>query len=123
MLEKTPVKGTFSSPKMPRRIPEVLNRREIRRLLHALTGIYAVMSGLLYGSGLRTSECAGLRVENIDIENQRISVGSESAKERTTVLADKFRPMLYRQLENTRKIYENDTDRGFIEMCEWDVTV
>lgn len=120
VLEKTPDKDIFSSPGVPRRIPEVLNRQEIRRLLHALTGMYAVMGGLLYGSGLQTSECAGLRVGNIDFENQRITVQPESAKERTTVLAEKFRPMLHRQLEKTRKTYENDTERGYVEMCEWE---
>ncbi len=122
VLEKTHGStDIFSGPRMPRRTPEVLNHEEIRHLFNTLTGIYAVMGGLLYGSGLLTSECAGLRVADIDFDHHRITVrSSDSTKERTTVLANKFRPMLRKQLEKAGKIYENDTERGFIETCEWE---
>jgi hypothetical protein len=58
--------GDFTRAKRPRRLPVVLTREEVNRLLDALTGTYALMAGLLYGSGLRLMECVRLRVKDVD---------------------------------------------------------
>ena len=47
----------------PKRLPVVLSRDEVRRLLAAVAGshgLYRLMSGLMYGSGLRLMECCRL---------------------------------------------------------------
>ena len=44
-------------PKRPKRLPVVLTREEVKRLLNELKGVHWLMAGLLYGSGLRFSEC------------------------------------------------------------------
>ncbi len=41
----------------PRRLPTVLTREEVHRVLDHLTGTYQLMARLLYGSGLRLMEC------------------------------------------------------------------
>lgn len=43
------------------RMPVVLTREEVTAVLTKLEGIYGLMAGLLYGSGLRLMECVRLR--------------------------------------------------------------
>jgi hypothetical protein len=66
--------GEFTRAKRPKRIPVVLAREEVNRLLGSLTGSYALMAGLLYGSGLRLMECVQLRVQHIDFAQNQIVV-------------------------------------------------
>lgn len=52
VLEREPGNiGDFTKSKRPGRLPVVLTRDEVNRLLNALIGVYALMAGLLYGSG------------------------------------------------------------------------
>ncbi len=60
--------------KRPVRIPTVLTRDEITRVLDAMSGKQLLMASLLYGSGLRLVECLGLRVQDIDFEYLQITV-------------------------------------------------
>ena len=50
----------------PRRLPVVLTRDEVRRLLGGLEGEPRLVASLLYGSGLRLMECLRLRVCDLD---------------------------------------------------------
>ena len=47
--------------KPKRRLPVVLSKNEIRALLENVPAPHRISVGLLYGSGLRVSECLGLR--------------------------------------------------------------
>src|SRR5574340_253814 len=49
-------------PKKPQRVPTVLSRVEVARLLDALEGTHGLMARLLYGTGMRLMECVRLRV-------------------------------------------------------------
>ena len=49
--------------KRPRRLPVVLTKDEVRRLLQGLSGPSWLMAMLLYGAGLRLMECCRLRVK------------------------------------------------------------
>jgi site-specific recombinase XerD len=72
--------GDFVRAKRPKRIPVVLASEEINRLLDALTGTYALMAGLLYGSGLRLMECLRLRVKDVDFAQNQIVVRDGKGK-------------------------------------------
>src|SRR5205807_4978861 len=52
--------------KKPARLPVVLTRDEVRKVFAHLHGTARLMTGLLYGSGLRLMECVRLRVKDID---------------------------------------------------------
>ena len=65
----------------PRRLPVVLTRDEVRRLLAGLTAP-RLMATLLYGSGLRLMECLRLRV--CDLEWRAASSSSAPAKATAT---------------------------------------
>jgi len=54
--------------KKPRRLPTVLSREELQRVIGAMSGVHQLMAKLLYGSGLRLMECLRLRVKDIDGE-------------------------------------------------------
>ena len=58
--------------KRPKRLPVVLSRTEVDRVMVPLKGIYWLMAGLLYGAGLRLMECVCQRVKDIDFDQHRI---------------------------------------------------
>lgn len=60
--------GAFARSKRPRRLPVVLSRAEVTRLLDGLEGTSQLMAGLLYGSGLRLMECVRLPVQDVDFD-------------------------------------------------------
>lgn len=75
--------------KKPKKLPAILTREEIARLIGAADGIRSkTFLSLGYGSGLRASEVAALHVRDIDSEAMRITVRSgKGKKDRCTVLA------------------------------------
>ncbi len=60
--------------KRPKRLPTVLTRDEVLRLLNQMDGVHKLMAQLLYGSGLRLMECVRLRVQDVDFEYRTITV-------------------------------------------------
>ncbi len=48
--------GTFTRAKVPKNLPVVLSRDEVKSLLSNLTGIHYLMASLLYGTGMRLME-------------------------------------------------------------------
>jgi integrase len=58
----------------PPRLPIVLTRSEVDGLLAALSGVPWIMATLLYGAGLRLSECLRLRVKDLDFARHEIAV-------------------------------------------------
>jgi integron integrase len=106
--------GEFPRAKRPERLPAILSRGEVRRLLDAMSGISALMAQLLYGAGLRVAECASLRVRDLDFENCRITVHEgKGRKDRVTVLPRRARTALMKHLDLVRASHERDAARGF----------
>lgn len=95
-----------------RRLPEVLSRDEVRRLLAAGEGTPGLMMRLLYGSGLRLSECLRLRVKDLDFERGALMVrGGKGDKDRAVMLPEAVRPLLTAHLERVRVLWEGDRAR------------
>jgi len=90
--------GTIERADRPRRLPTVLSRDEVRRLLEAMTTTAnRLVAHLLYGSGLRLSEALRLRVKDLHFHNSRISVrDGKGGKDRVTVLPDRLHAPLRR---------------------------
>jgi site-specific recombinase XerD len=79
--------GVILRARTPTRIPVVLTRREVERILAQLAGSYRLVGLLLYGSGMRLLECLTLRVKDLDLERGEIRLRrAKGAKDRVTVL-------------------------------------
>jgi integron integrase len=97
----------------PRRLPVVLSREEVARLLQAMTGTPRLVAALLYGSGLRLMEALRLRVQDVDLEYGQILIrDGKGGKDRHTVLPERLRQGLTRQLEQARGTFEQDRANG-----------
>ena len=60
--------------KKPKRLPMVLTQDEVRRIIHNVDGEFQRMAQLMYGGGMRLTECLNLRVQDIDFGQQQIWV-------------------------------------------------
>ncbi|MBI3450635.1 MAG: integron integrase [Acidobacteria bacterium] len=99
--------------KTPHRLPVVLTRDEVRRVLAQLDGPAKLMSMLLYGSGLRLLECARLRVKDVDFETRQIVVrAGKGNKDRITMLPSSAGVPLWKHLECARLQHERDVASG-----------
>lgn len=79
----------------PRRLPIVLSRSAVERLLGALTGAAWIMGTLLYGSELRLFECLRLRVKDLDFTRHEIVVRKgKGGTDRITMLPRRLEPSL-----------------------------
>lgn len=99
--------------KRPKRLPVVLSREEVRRVLDAMSGMPKVMAHLLYGSGLRLNECIGMRVKDVDFGRRQLTVrAGKGNRDRLTVLPDVVGPVLGRQVEKGRARHEQEVAAG-----------
>jgi len=97
----------------PARLPVMLARSEVQRVLARLDGVYRAIGMLLYGSGLRLQECLELRVKDLDFERGEITVRrGKGAKDRVTVFPERARGMLAAHLEEVKLRHEEDVRRG-----------
>jgi site-specific recombinase XerD len=77
--------------KQPERLPTVMTRDEVVRVLDALTGVQQLMAKLLYGSGLRLMECVRLRVKDVDFAQRQVMVrDGKGGKDRVTPLSERL---------------------------------
>jgi len=98
--------------KRTRRLPVVLTRSEIDRLLNAMRGTNLLMARTIYGCGLRLAECVNLRVKDIDFEREAVTVrAGKGDKDRETVLPSSLRQDLKNHLEKVRSLYEMDREK------------
>jgi integron integrase len=106
--------GDFARATRPARLPEVLSRGEVRRVLEAVEADYALPLKLLYGSGLRLMELLRLRVKDLDLERGQIVVrDGKGAKDRVTMVPEALRAALGEHLERVRAQWEADVAAGY----------
>jgi len=77
-------------PRKDKKLPEVLNKDEITRILAAVDNIkHKAMLMLVYSAGLRVSEVVKLKSKDIDSERKLVFVkGAKGRKDRYTILSD-----------------------------------
>jgi integron integrase len=106
-------------PRRDERLPTVLSRDEVRRVLGGMSGTPKLMASLLYGSGLRLLECARLRIKDLDIDGARITIrDAKGQKDRVTVLPARLAGPLRNHLSKVRELFEKDlaNGAGFVEL-------
>jgi len=99
-----------------KRLPVVLAPEEVAATLEHVTGadgLFRTMASLLYGCGLRVSECCGLRVRDLDLARGQVMVrGGKGNKDRVVMLPKLVRPELERHLAKRKQLHDRDQERG-----------
>ena len=101
--------------KRVKRVPTVLSADEVRRLIEhvPVKGNYRLMVQLLYGTGLRVSECCTLRVRDIDAGRAQIIVREgKGDKDRVVMLPVKLREEFHVHLAHVKRRWLKDVERG-----------
>ncbi len=100
--------------KRGRRMPVVLTRAEVARVLQQLQGVNLLMAELMYGSGLRLLECGRLRVKDADLERRQLVVRQgKGDKDRVVMLPGLVLQRLREQLARRESIHDRDLRGGF----------
>mgnify|MGYP001582911618 FL=1 len=96
------------------RVPVVLTVTEMHRVFSGMTGMPQLMSKLMYGTGMRISECLNLRVKDIDFAVKRVMIyDSKSQQDRAVMLPVLLVEALQEQILATRGIHEQDLRSGY----------
>ncbi|MHC4763701.1 MAG: integron integrase [Planctomycetota bacterium] len=99
--------------KRPRRMPVVLSRAEVVALFEQMHGPSRLMAQLMYGSGLRVSECCRLRVKDVDLDRMQITVRQgKGDKDRIVMLPQAICSALAEHLAWRTKLHARDLQRG-----------
>ena len=105
--------GEFQRSKVKRKLPVVLTREEVARLIGALEWPHSLIATLLYGAGLRVMEGVRLRVKDIDFSRKLLIVrDGKGAKDRVAMLPNFAAPWLEKHLKEVRGIYQQDRQNG-----------
>lgn len=99
------------------RMPVVLTRAEVDRVLARLDGVHRLVGLLLYGAGLRLLECLRLRVKDVEWEAGQLVVREgKGDKDRVTVLPVAAVPLLRGHLDEVRNLHQKDLVAGYGEV-------
>jgi site-specific recombinase XerD len=126
----------LSAPKGEGRLPHVLRDDQLHTLLDAPEPLAPAAPGsdgdrraralrqrddavleVLYGSGLRVSELCGLRVVDVDLPAQRVTVWGKGAKQRAVPLSEPAAVAVERWLDDGRAVLrtaESPADAVFV---------
>ncbi len=106
--------GNLVRARRPKRLPIVMSRDEVRAVLAKLDGYTWLAASLMYGAGLRLSECLCLRVQEVDFERGEITVrDGKGGKDRLTMLPESVKMRLRDHLREVLEIHEQDRLDGW----------
>ena len=87
----------------PARLPEVLSREDVRRVLAVVQPGHQLPLRLLYGTGMRLMELLRLRVKDVDFGRNQIMIRlGKGDKDRVAILPESLRAELQAHLEKGR---------------------
>jgi integron integrase len=98
-------------------LPVVLSRDEVKKLFSFLDGPYLLMAQLMYGCGLRLTECLRLRIKDVDFENDLLMVRSgKGEKDRALMIPEKIKEELVKHVASVKEIHDRDVEIGYGEV-------
>jgi integron integrase len=113
MLKRPLGKVDALRAKRTTRLPVVLSREEVRRLLGGLEGTMSLIGRLLYGTGMRLMEAIRLRVKDVDFDRGQVIVREgKGSKDRVVMLPETLREPLREHLERVRILFQEDRAAG-----------
>ncbi|GBC61589.1 integron integrase [Desulfonema ishimotonii] len=91
--------------KRKRNQPVVMTRQECAAIIGAMTGTWQLIAKLLYGCGMRVTECLRLRVKDADFGRNEITIREgKGDKDRKTVMQASLRSDLKSHLTWTKTL-------------------
>ncbi len=114
LAKPLPDLDTVIRAKRPGRLPSVLTRGEVRRILGRMNGTPRLVATLLYGTGMRLLECLRLRVKDVEFGNNRIVVrDTKGGEDRVVPFPMVARAEMPSWLSRVRRIHRRDLADGF----------
>ena len=105
--------GRLPRGRVPTTLPVVLTPGEVARVLGFLRGTHRLVGLLLYGSGLRVTECLMVRVKDLDLERGELTVRrGKGGKDRVTVVPETLRGPLREHLGRVKVVHDRDVAEG-----------
>jgi len=99
--------------KKPVKIPIVLSKTEVEKILDQMEGLPRTMASLLYGTGMRLIECLRLRVKDVDFKyNQIIIQAGKGNKDRHAILPQRLKKQLRMQLNHVKILHQKSLADG-----------
>ncbi|EWH10788.1 integrase [Cellulophaga geojensis KL-A] len=104
VLNLPKVQYDFCRPRKAKKLPKVLSLQEVADIITVTNNIkHKTILKMIYGCGLRISECINLKVEDIDSNNMRVWVrNAKGNKDRITLLS----PTMLAQLRAYYIVYK-----------------
>ncbi len=100
---------TVVRAKLGKSLPVVLSVQEVRKIIAHLQGTDRLMAIIIYGAGLRLSECLALRVKDVDFDRGCLTIrGGKGNKDRETLLPETAVEALRRHLGGVKIRYLQD---------------
>ncbi|GAB4340901.1 MAG: integron integrase [Leptolyngbyaceae cyanobacterium] len=100
--------------KSSRYLPTVLTKSEATAVIRQLSGVYQLVVQLLYGSGLRQTECLQLRVKDVDFGHHQLVIRDAKGHEsRVTILPDSVVEALREHLQTVKRLHQQDLAQGY----------
>lgn len=95
-------------------IPVVFTREEVKALLAQFDGTYWLLFSLIYGAGLRISECVSLRVKDVDFHYKQLVIrDSKGSQDRVSVLPAPLIEPLRDHLARVKELHKQDLENGY----------
>lgn len=103
----------FTLASKQRHLPTVLSPGEVQRILDQLRGRNKLAIQLMYGSGLRVSECLRLRVMDIDLDRFALNIhDGKGKKDRQTLLSSLLKEPLQHAIRHAVQVQKLDNQQG-----------
>lgn len=103
--------------KKPQRLPVVLSKQEVSKILAHMQGTHGLIARLLYGTGMRIMECCRLRVQDINFDRSELLIrNGKGAKDRVTMLPNSLIEPLRAHLAWRKALFDEDSAKGMAEV-------
>jgi integron integrase len=104
---------TYATARARQKLPTVLSFEETRAFLGCFEGLARLQSELMYGCGLRISDCLSIRIKDVDFKLKTLNVcASKGKKNRTLMLPGSVREQLQWQINQARAVFNDDRTSG-----------
>lgn len=110
------LKGTVRARKRIN-LPAVLSVDEVKLLFRQVDGLKRFMLELTYGTGMRVSELARLRVKDVDLANMTLFIiNGKGGKDRSVPFPKKLADRMREHLGKVKEIHNTDLGQGYGEV-------